>query len=500
MGKLPKLAAAKSKNEDSAGEGQIVSITSPKNARRTSQESEVGRTVKAMLKRGGSMQSLLSLGSRKSNRSGSSGGFAGARLPSTAQTIAGAAACILVTWIGSVSVLLMMVALRYNGPVVDLAREGYVLAAAERVGSEAVQVLGAADAARQVVDYAVQRQLYFEPQDYDGVRLALEPVFAARKPLRAVDMTFDTRNVSITLRRVVGAGIDRLLVQSDSEDCFEKLGRFGCLDGAPFREMSWFQIGLKLPGGQEADNSTGPPMSFQWNEGPGFVPHVEGALVQSARAVAWSPAHSLIFRSVFPGSRGNLSVIARAVVEVTEVASEDRLDDKETLGDLGAIYVCDASGTLISTLMPGQKALIESPTGAAHFRSMWELSGWAAEVGKQYFEEARQSGTSSFQAGTVHVAIRAVRGNHHFFVVAASQRNAFADPSMELICSAAQGIVVSPYPAVAIVLVLCFILIQINARRKKRRVQPEERLAQAEKSLAMLRSRTVKSERSLSLR
>ena len=32
----------------------------------------------------------------------------------------------------------------------------------------------------------VQRQLYFEPQDYDGVRLALEPVFAARKPLRAV--------------------------------------------------------------------------------------------------------------------------------------------------------------------------------------------------------------------------------------------------------------------------------------------------------------------------
>lgn len=36
----------------------------------------------------------------------------------------------------------------------------------------------------------------------------------------------------------------------------------------------------------------------------------------------------------------------------------------------------------------------------------------------------------------------------HFFVVAASQRNAFADPSMELICSAAQGIVVSPCPAV----------------------------------------------------
>ena len=42
----------------------------------------------------------------------------------------------------------------------------------------------------------------------------------------------------------------------------------------------------------------------------------------------------------------------------------------------------------------------------------------------------------------------------------------------------------------ALVLGICFILTQINARRKRRRVQPEERLAQAERSLAMLRSRT----------
>ena len=39
----------------------------------------------------------------------------------------------------------------------------------------------------------------------------------------------------------------------------------------------------------------------------------------------------------------------------------------------------------------------------------------------------------------------------HFFVVVASRRNAFADPSMELICSVAQGIVVSPcLPAVGL--------------------------------------------------
>jgi len=490
MGKLPKLG--KGQSHGSGAEGNVLSISSPKaNGHRDSRGSEDAGALRKMLKRAGSMQSLLSLGSRRSQRSGSSGGFGGARLPSTANTIAGVAACIILSWVGSVSVCLMLVSLRYTGPVVDLARERYVLAAADRVGSEAAQVFGAADAARQAVDYAVQRQLYFEPEDYDDLSLALEPVFAAMKPLRAVDMTFDTRNVSITLRRVVGKGIDKLLVQSDAADCFEKLGRFGCLDGAPFWEMSWFQIGVNLPGGQEADNSTGPPMSFQWNEGPGFVPNVEGALVQSARAVAWSPAHSLIFRSVFPGSRGNLSVIGRAVVEVTDVAADNRLDDKETLGDIGAIYVCDAAGTLISTLMPGQKARIDSPSGVAHFRNVWELSGWAAEVGKDYFDEAHQKGSASFQASNVHVAIRAVRGSNHFFVVVASRRNAFADPSMELICSVAQGIVVSPYPAVAIVLGTCFILIQVNARRKKRRVQPEERLAQAEKSLAMLRSRTT---------
>ena len=49
-----------------------------------------------------------------------------------------------------------------------------------------------------------------------------------------------------------------------------------------------------------------------------------GALVASARAVAWAPAHSLIFRSVFPGSRGNLSVIARAVVEAGAEGGEGR--------------------------------------------------------------------------------------------------------------------------------------------------------------------------------
>ncbi|CAJ1375734.1 unnamed protein product [Effrenium voratum] len=470
--------------------------TSPKaldgKRRRESMDSEA-KAVKAVLKRGGSMQSLISLGSKRSQKSGGSD-KGGSRLASSAQVGAGCIACILASWVGAVSVLLMIVALRYTGTVVDVARERYILAAAERVGSEAAQIFGAAYAARDALDYAVQRQYYFEPLDYDSLSLALEPVFAARQPLRAVDIAFDTRNVSMTLRRVIGEGVRKpLLVQSDAEDCFEKLGRFGCMDGPPVRGMQWYQIGAGLPGGQEADNTSrfmGPPRGYEWAPGPGFVPDVEGALVESATAVAWSPAHSLIFRSVFPGSSGQLSIIARAVVEVTGLASDDRLDDSENLGQIGAVFICDVAGTLLATLMPGQKAIVDS-NGVGHFRMAWEIGGWASALSVESFQEARAEGFISFKApGNIHVAILAVRGNDHFFVVVASERSAYADAPMELICNIAQGIVVSPYPAAMLVLALCFVLHQVNARRRKRRVQPEERLAHAEKTLAMLRSRT----------
>lgn len=459
-------------------------------------EKEQKKMARAVLKRGGSMQSLLSMGSRRSQRSGDSKNSRGLGT-SKVQLAAGAAACVVLSWVGAVSVLLMIVALRYTGTVVDLARERYIVAAAERVGSQSAEVFEAAYAARQALDYAVQRQLYFEPLDYDSLSLALEPVFAAREPLRAVDVAFDTRNVSMTVRRVVGEGVRKpLLVQSDAADCQEKLGRFGCMDGLPARDMPWYQIGSSLPGGQEVGNTSGSydaPTSFEWAPGPGFVPHDDGALTESVRAVAWSPAHSLIFRSVFPGSGGNLSIIARAVVEVTDLRGDGRLDDRANLGQMGAVYICDFAGTLLATLRPGEQALVPRPSGVAQFRLAWELGGWASSLTPEQFEEASMSGSSSFKAdGNINVAIIAMRGisNGQFFVVVASERNAYAEASMELICNVAQGIVVSPFPAASLILLPCFALHQINQRRKKRRVQPEERLAHAEQTLAMLRSRT----------
>lgn len=66
------------------------------------------------LRRGGSMQSLMSMGSRFSRASLEQTGMA---LPSTASVIAGVIGCIIVGWLASVSLLLMIVALRYTGPV-----------------------------------------------------------------------------------------------------------------------------------------------------------------------------------------------------------------------------------------------------------------------------------------------------------------------------------------------------------------------------------------------
>ncbi|OLP84142.1 hypothetical protein AK812_SmicGene35007 [Symbiodinium microadriaticum] len=95
-------------------------------------EKEQKKMARAVLKRGGSMQSLLSMGSRRSQRSGDSKNSRGLGT-SKVQLAAGAAACVVLSWVGAVSVLLMIVALRYTGTVVDLARERYIVAAAERV-------------------------------------------------------------------------------------------------------------------------------------------------------------------------------------------------------------------------------------------------------------------------------------------------------------------------------------------------------------------------------
>lgn len=420
------------------------------------------------------------------------------------QTVATVVGINFVIWAGGLSAMMSVLAARYTGEIVDTSRGRYVYAAADRIGTEAVKVFEAAQAARQAVDYAVQRQLYFEPLDYDSLRLALEPAFAAHLSLRAVDVAFDARPDTLTLRRQIGPGASKeLLVQSDAADCFEKLGRLGCLAVQPGQEMEWYQIGISLPGGQEADNAssfvTESLENFQWASGPGFVPNMEGAITEGGRAVAWAPAHSLIFRSVFPGTSGKLSVIGRAIVEVTALRDNDRLSDVERLGVSGVAFICDRKGTLLATLDPGKQALIMSPSGITRFRNAWELGSWMNELTADHLARAESEGGLNLKLADWDIQVTIMpltgRGNSGFFMVVGADRSPFVDSAMELICNSAQTLIITPYPAVGTIVIICVAITQAYRRRKKRKVHPhpaadKAAIKPAEKGLAMLRART----------
>jgi len=430
--------------------------------------------------------------------------------PTPVQIVLGMIGSVVLSWVLVMTVFLAILSDRYLLTIVDTTRDRYVLSSSQRVGAKVAQVLEGAHGARQAIDYAVQRQLYFEPLDYDALRMALEPAFAAFVSLRAVDIGFDTKNDSLTIRRQIGSGAQKeLLVQSDALDCFEKLGRYGCLSAPSAREEQWFKLGLDLPGGMEADNHSDileeKLTNFRWADGPGFVPHYAADIVANGTAVAWATAQSLIFRSVFPGTSGQLSLIARAVVEVTDFRAKNSLVDTERIGEAGAIFVTDALGTLLACQMPGEQALILPVSGATRFRKIWELGdvGWAESLNEATFANAPNE--QSFKVDSVQVAIRKFtgRGNGHFFTVVVGDRIPFVDAAMQLICETSSIVVWAPYPSVAVVLAMAFSVQEFQRRRRLRRVaaaaaadgrpqSPELKLEDkpTDKSLEVLRQRT----------
>eukprot|EP00930_Biecheleria_cincta_P037250 TRINITY_DN25546_c0_g1_i1.p1 TRINITY_DN25546_c0_g1~~TRINITY_DN25546_c0_g1_i1.p1 ORF type:complete len:489 (-),score=87.69 TRINITY_DN25546_c0_g1_i1:51-1517(-) len=388
----------------------------------------------------------------------------------------------LLVWMAIVSVLLIYLGIRYLGETVDGSRQRYTAITAERVGAKAVKVLDAAHAARLAVEYAIQRQLYFEPLDYETLRMSLEPAFASMPSIRAVDVAFIGRNDSLSLQRkqVAGETSYDLLLQSDAQDCVEKLGRLGCLQSLPGRAMEWYRIGMELPGGQEADNASArssPLSNFVWAPAPGFVAHPEGAIRERGAAVAWSPAHSLIFKSVFPGTSGQLALIARVIIDVTHLRSDKALDDAARLGESGVIVLIDRSGTLLATLNPGAQTLVKSPEGIAYFRKISELAGgWTGSVTEDRILKAVETGSEMYQSGDWLVAMSQLKGlgNANFLVVVASEKAPFVDETLNTICGLARAVIISPYPAAAIVIVFTYILSSVNARRRMRKVHALE--------------------------
>lgn len=326
--------------------------------------------------------------------------------------------------------------LLYWHSTVGVAQERFLVSVAKRVEAQAIMSLSTAFAARDVVHYVVQRRLYFEPSGYASVMAALEPLFTSQPQLRAVELAFLGRHESLVVRRVLSGselgGAPELVMQSDVADCREALGNAGCIAGVPASRQDWAGLAAALPCGLEECEGVGQPSgenNFQWTDGPGFVAwdYVEHPVEQSATsdgAVHWAPAYSMLFKTDFPGSGGNLSAIGRATLDISHLRLNLDLEH-DTLGSQGGIFLCDRGGVILASASLEQSCKIEAPMGHVRFRRAWELEHeWAAQLVENDFIAGRQ-----FSLGSVHVCVTPLTrdGLEHFSVLVAAERDGVQD-------------------------------------------------------------------------
>lgn len=378
--------------------------------------------------------------------------------------------------------LLITASQLYKGPAIDEARERYATVGAERVGVEAVAVLSAAIAVRNSVDYAVQRKLYFDPMDYVSAKLAVEPVMVALPQITTVELAFIGRNESLMVRRRDGGqgegSTSQVLVQSDVPDCIEKLGTLGCLQALPAREQPWYDLGLTL-----ADGPFSTQPAFRWVDAPGFVERVKVLAANSTekliakstprREIAWDPAYSLVFRTVFPGTGGTLSLIGRVTMEVSSLNNNRRLVDEARLGVLGKIYICDHRGILIGAANEGEQVLMRSGTGRIRFRSVWELSEpWAQSLSAADFPPGKQK---SFTAEGFQIVLAPLKGNGmgHFSVLTVAEKGPFTDDTLEGLGATSETVIILPYPMALFLGFAYWVYSECKKRTVMKRVHPD---------------------------
>lgn len=407
---------------------------------------------------------------------------------------------VATVWIVCCCGLLLSCGLVYQFLTTDQARQHYMVSASNRVAIQATPALSCAIACRDVLDYAIQRKFYFDPLDTVTILQTLSPVMSAYPSIRAVDLVFTTMPYSVTVSRLYGYGSGlRLLVQSDEPTCLPNLGPFGC-SRAPNRadSTSWYQLGLVLPGGQEADNVTLPQAaavyesSYIWFASPGFVqaganntgegatmpssdpnnrPGMVGWTAGGSYAAAWDAAYSLVFRSTFPGTMGSLSLVGRATIDVNLISSASLLQDM-MLGT-GGVYICDNLGAIIASLQQGEQVTVSNTEGDVRFRYAWELARpWASGLTQSMFSngQVNQIASSGFR---VMVTPLTSRGLGHFRVLMASDAVVYSDSMLLLCCWVAQIIVGLPLAIVFLTYVTFKCCRKWEKRRELRRISDE---------------------------
>jgi hypothetical protein len=324
--------------------------------------------------------------------------------------------------------------------------------------------------------------------DYDAARATVEALLRANPQLRAVDLAFVGRNESLTVRRMPDG---QLVVMSDDMDCFQKLGSLGCSSAKPSKMRDWYEDGHSLSGGFEGrtNDRAGAVPSFQWLDGPGFMPATSaasggnssdassspGTKKRGGSLLDWVPAYSLVFRSVFPGTAGALSLLGRVTLDVSGLRENDVLVDN-MLGARGAIYICDRFGLLLAAQDPGDTVLVSSPRGQVNFRYIWQLRAtWAQGLQRGDFEGA---GKNYIWKDGVQVVVAPLRdpGLEHFSVVVAADREPFVDEGLTKTSLTGEVLVGIPYIVCAMSVFVWYgsqCAKRFRQWRKNRRVHPE---------------------------
>lgn len=371
-------------------------------------------------------------------------------------------ALVFLIWLFFTMCLLMTTSLVYLLSTRDQSRQRYLLATSDRLAITASGVLAYGIAARDAIDYAIQHQRYFDPLDYEALRAAAEPIFAQTPHLNAMNFAFNDRSESISMRRLfdvtpVGDGPQSgVLMQSDASDCRIKLGLVGCLAAEEAILQPWYEAGLAM---QES--------AYEWMMPPEFVLastsvnascNLGGRCLfgdaQDADMVFWTPAYALVFRSVFPGTYGSLSIIGRVVLDVGFLRSRgDFLEDGGRLGENGAALICDVDGTLIAAANLGSQVRVLA-SASLQFLKVWEVvdAEWSDDL-QQAWPELPTGGVKEHVSGRFGFVCKQLpaRGLDNFFVLLVTDRTPFNDNTLTDLGVFAVTWAWCPYPFLVIV-------------------------------------------------
>jgi len=161
-------------------------------------------------------------------------------------------------------------------------------------------------------------------------------------------------------------------------------------------------------------------------------------------------------------------------VTVDDLTQPSIVADPEHLGAEGSICIVDKKGNLIAAENLGSLLYVQSGTGRARFRYLWELNTpWARSTQDL---DLTSSGVHHLQSEGFRVVVAPLtgRGLGQFRVVVAAQLYPFLQPKITSLLGRGIVAVILPYPVAAFLLLVGYLYYKYRARKAMNRVKPAE--------------------------